>query len=103
MSLTDSAAWHRAEAASAERMARGYDQTAVARGYANDAAHHTRAALLMEALPVVAELLADLSRAQKVETWEPPTPDASAPGTGWTLTDDQRAALSTLAKAGDDR
>lgn len=50
------------------------------------------------AVPGVAELLADLSRARTVETWEPPTPDATSPGTGGMLTDEERAALAALAK-----
>ena len=53
---------------------------------------------VLEALAVVADLLADLSRARTVETWEPPTPDATSPGTGGMLTDEERAALATLAR-----
>lgn len=98
MSVVKASEWHRTEAVES-RIASAEAQPVLEKRYwERAAAHHATAADALEALAVVADLLADLSRARRVETWEPPTPDATSPGTGGDLTDDERAALATLAK-----
>lgn len=102
------AKWHREQAAALTEEALNADDTArgdrptlwaIAKVTAEiareNAAHHALAADVLEALAVVADALSDLSKSNRVEML-----DTDGEATVRVLSDDQRAALATLAKAG---